>query len=229
MPKVTRRGRPVVARADAFKPTICTVVRRDGRDCNRLVAEDAPLPLCLEHIRDAYLYYIDHLKVRYADRVITDDERQDLAKAPPGVDGFRESQSAVYYVRIGYFIKIGVSRSLASRMTMLQPDEILALEPGDLEKERERHAQFAHIRAPKGREYFYPTVELMDHIKAIKDLDWKPTALPIEIPGYLPGVPCGNCGMLSIFHDGIKEQCTTCGGEDAPTSTFLTDPKIDIH
>jgi hypothetical protein len=78
----------------------------------------------------------------------------------------------VYYIQIRDTIKIGfTSQDPERRRRGLAGDRILAIEPGSMELEAERHRQFAAYRAdiPGTRERFHPSDELMDHIVAIRE------------------------------------------------------------
>lgn len=87
----------------------------------------------------------------------------------------------VYYIQCGMFVKIGTSIDPYRRCKQLQsghggkaqrPDVwigetiLLASEVGSAYNERQRHAQFAHLRH-RG-EWFYLTEELADHIEAVQ-------------------------------------------------------------
>lgn len=77
----------------------------------------------------------------------------------------------VYYLRLGNSdIKIGYTSNLPERMRALRarPSDVLAIEPGDRQKEKERHHQFAGLRREVWREDFEPAAELMSHIKAMR-------------------------------------------------------------
>lgn len=74
--------------------------------------------------------------------------------------------SWVYYVRCGHLVKIGTTIDLALRFTAIRPNEILALEPGSLILEGERHREFAHLRA--SGEYFHPGADLQIHIAQLR-------------------------------------------------------------
>lgn len=83
----------------------------------------------------------------------------------------RSNKSAgpvVYYVRRSHLIKIGTTTNLHDRMHVLMPDEILAVEPGGRELEKERHQQFADLRIGKLSEHFYPGRELKEHIAKVR-------------------------------------------------------------
>jgi hypothetical protein len=83
--------------------------------------------------------------------------------------------NVVYYVRDGGLVKIGTTRDLANRMRKLRLPLtcLLALEPGDIELERLRHAEFSAVRAtrdeaPNAREWYIPAPELLDHINVLR-------------------------------------------------------------
>lgn len=56
------------------------------------------------------------------------------------------TSSVVYYMRIGNRVKIGYTTNLASRLSTINPEELLVVEPGNRLKEIERHRQFSHLR-----------------------------------------------------------------------------------
>lgn len=80
----------------------------------------------------------------------------------------------VYYVRRGQFIKIGTTMQFSKRMGALRPDEILAVEPGSYDLERERHVQFAATRCDSRSEYFLPSQELIEHMLEVREERGRP-------------------------------------------------------
>lgn len=76
----------------------------------------------------------------------------------------------VYYIRFGDRVKIGTTKNLRQRLTVIPHDEVMATEPGGPHVERQRHKQFAHLRVHKGahREWFTLKPELADHIAAVR-------------------------------------------------------------
>lgn len=86
-----------------------------------------------------------------------------------------ERQSVVYYVRIHDRVKIGYTGNLKQRLSGLRvdPDALLATEPGGREQEAIRHAQFADERYGK-REDFNPSRRLLEHIAQVKTLHGDP-------------------------------------------------------
>ncbi|WP_422744315.1 GIY-YIG nuclease family protein [Micromonospora sp. WMMD754] len=136
----------------------CSLTRKDERECLQPVPPDAPMRLCMQHLQEAWLYITDQIKVRSQVNAIA-------AKA--AYEARTSDASVVYYVRIRDHVKIGTTVNLRARMNSLDPDEVLATEPGGVDLERKRHRQFAHLRARR-KEYFEAAPELMAHIDAIK-------------------------------------------------------------
>jgi hypothetical protein len=95
----------------------------------------------------------------------------------------------VYYIRRSGLIKIGFTTRFVSRMRRLRPDELLAVEPGNLALELGRHRQFAAFRVPHddGREWFAPEPELLEHIAGMTQL-YEAPPLPVRQP-RLPRQP----------------------------------------
>lgn len=88
-----------------------------------------------------------------------------LASRITPVDG-----AVVYYVRHGDHVKIGRTTDLQSRLRSLylDPDALLATEPGGQQLETQRHAQFADERVYANRELFNPSRRLLAHISALQ-------------------------------------------------------------
>lgn len=178
-----------------FELTIC-IALSGSRDCFGPVDPEAPIPLCMKHMRAAFLYYADYLENKPEP---TDDDRDDAVKLPYRL--FRpadECKSVVYYARIGYHVKIGVTGNVHNRMATLMADELYATEPGGEVLERQRHEQFDHCRAKKGREYFNHHPDLLAHIQDLRDhpparRERKPTA------GLVRGVPCPSCDLKALY------------------------------
>lgn len=77
-----------------------------------------------------------------------------------------EGASVVYYMRIGNRVKIGWSRNLTSRLSAINPEELMATEPGSRNLERVRHREFGELRTHG--EWFRLEGPLEAHIKKIK-------------------------------------------------------------
>lgn len=73
----------------------------------------------------------------------------------------------IYYVRVGYLVKIGTTTVLAQRFTSIRPNEVLALEPGGQQLEMQLHRTFKALRA--GGEYFHPGPALQAHILELRE------------------------------------------------------------
>lgn len=197
-----------------FELTTCVVVDSNGQDCMAPRADWSPLPICLMHLREAYLIYAEHLQYLPSPTAQDQADVEKMAVIPSDSDG--DVEPLVYYVRIGHHVKIGTTRDLYNRMASLQPDEILALEVGGSSLERERHRQFDHIRATKGREYFLPTVELMDHIAEVRGRWVEPEDRPSQkgpTAGHQKGVICPSCDMKAVYLRQINgpTECRYCG------------------
>lgn len=135
--------------------------------------------LCTTHATDVAVAVIKHQKdlkrveqffalqtteqaVRAAE-LRSEAERYEAEKAAlrQDRDGF------VYFLRVGERIKIGYSVDVKRRMRAYPPGcQLLAVEPGDRELERQRHQQFAGSRTD-GREWFRPTPDLLEMVAEI--------------------------------------------------------------
>jgi hypothetical protein len=119
------------------------------------------VPLCNVHLRHAAWDYqekiIDPLK--YGDEGRPPD--------PPAP----KSSPAVYYIRMDRRIKIGTTTNLKLRMSAFhaQPDQLLAIEPGDQTHEHKRHKQFAHLRLGR-TELFEIAPDLTDHVATVRGM-----------------------------------------------------------
>lgn len=74
--------------------------------------------------------------------------------------------AVVYYMRIGNRVKIGCSTNLVTRLAAINPEELMATEPGDLGTERERHEEFAELRTHG--EWFRLEGTLAAHITTLR-------------------------------------------------------------
>lgn len=76
----------------------------------------------------------------------------------------------VYYVRIDErTVKIGTSRNLLQRLKQMcrRPDDVLAIEFGGRDLERQRHQAFRHLRQGK-TERFRVSADLLAHIREVR-------------------------------------------------------------
>lgn len=124
---------------------------------------DFPLPLCGEHLVQTLTAAVQ----------VTRAAKLDYTKANQGkLNPFPESarlphKEVVYYIKFGDRIKIGTTTNLKRRLDNLPFDQILGIEPGGVDVERQRHEQFATDRV-SGREWFTPSEALMSHIAKLK-------------------------------------------------------------
>lgn len=79
----------------------------------------------------------------------------------------RKGEPVVYYLRFDRLCKIGTSRDLTSRIAQIPHDELLATEPGGVEVERFRHAQFRTLR--HRLEWFRYEGALVEHVQRLKE------------------------------------------------------------
>lgn len=168
----------------------CTAMRRGGEFCDAPGMIDMPFPICRKHAEKVYERWAEHLgatargtaemfaeefrKFREADR---DPEHVAHMKRR---DAALQAQSQVYYLRIGEHIKIGVTVNMKARLSQLRvdPDALLATEPGDAKLEAQRHREFANERVGR-RENFNPSRRLIAHIAEVRALHGEP-----KITGY---------------------------------------------
>lgn len=93
-------------------------------------------------------------------RQAEEEERIMRSKNRPGM---------IYYLRVGALIKIGFSSYLDERLRAYPPDsKVLAVHPGTPEVERQVHNKFFN-HLSHGREWFTPSPEIEQHIKAIHE------------------------------------------------------------
>lgn len=86
----------------------------------------------------------------------------------------------VYYIRINGQIKIGYSIDVTDRMRHYPPgSELLAIEPGTLLTEKERHQDFRRFLV-RGREWFTESEALAAHIAKLRDELGDPSALAYQ-------------------------------------------------
>lgn len=79
-----------------------------------------------------------------------------------------DREQVVYYLRFGDRVKIGTTSQLATRLTAIPYDEILAVEPGGYAVERKRHLQFSHLKArTSGQEWFHYGPDLQEHVRTL--------------------------------------------------------------
>lgn len=90
----------------------------------------------------------------------------------------------VYYLRFDRRVKIGYSSNIVSRLQVVPHDEVLALEPGGRDLERQRHDQFARDRV--NREWFKFSPAIRAHAQQLVEQHGTPAQL---IRGSYPVPP----------------------------------------
>lgn len=123
-----------------------------------------------------------------------------------------EQRSVVYFVSFADRVKIGTTRNLHRRLTVIYHDEILAVEPGGPRREQQRHTEFIADRVPGQREWFYRTPRLDDLVKRIRNthprLNGQPPSLvTVTQAGILLGRP------KSTIHAWIEDERMTATDE----------------
>lgn len=86
----------------------------------------------------------------------------------------------VYYIRINEHIKIGYAKDVTKRMRHYPPGSVLlAVEPGTMRDEKDRHAQFKPYLV-RGNEWFESAPFVERHIAAIRERYGDPQKLAYE-------------------------------------------------
>jgi hypothetical protein len=85
----------------------------------------------------------------------------------------KDERGHVYYIRLGDRVKIGWSANVTRRISELPTEQLLAVEPGDRQLERDRHVQFIHLSAA-GREWFRLAPDLLAHVTQLRHLHGDP-------------------------------------------------------
>lgn len=78
----------------------------------------------------------------------------------------KDALPVVYYARLGNRMKIGWTSNLPRRMTVIQPEELLATEPGGPDEEAVRHVQFADLHVVG--EWFKYQGALVEHVSLLR-------------------------------------------------------------
>lgn len=87
----------------------------------------------------------------------------------------------VYFIRCQQYVKIGISKNPATRLQQIrrgggshfprlldvETSELITTEPGGLDRERELHAKFSHLRHTG--EWFTEAPELTDYIESLSE------------------------------------------------------------
>jgi hypothetical protein len=161
----------------------CSAKTPRGHPCGRPPRLTYPVELCHEHLTElvdsddpALATVLRNAAVmleveRDAQRRQEAERMQASQKRLDDLDQRRKQalvqQSVVYYVKVGQYIKIGTTTNMRQRMLDLAVDAVLATEPGGRALERQRHQEFADLRAIRN-EYFWPEDRLLDHIEQVR-------------------------------------------------------------
>lgn len=139
--------------------TKCTAAEGVGEFCDADVPTGAPVSMCGAHLVAAYRFCEEALGL--AERSERLERLTDLDRRRTGQTG----DAVVYYMLFGRTIKIGATTNLRQRIRHLQPDRVLATEPGYFDLERKRQQQFRHLKLNDGRlEFFRLGADLMRFI-----------------------------------------------------------------
>ena len=125
----------------------------------------------LQHLRLAGLNVTTaemfRLAIAGARRKVAHPEPHRIRTYPAGEWQRRaERTSVVYYARLGNRVKIGYTTDLSKRMKVVNPEEVMATEPGGPHLEAARHQQFADLRTHG--EWFVLDEPLAEHIRALQ-------------------------------------------------------------
>jgi hypothetical protein len=161
----------------------CGAVADDGGPCRAAPIRESVehrIFLCKKHLA-GHEEWLEEIKTSatderaeraywaYQEELAQEHGQQMRSRREMAVERGREQGTVVvYYIRIGDYIKIGTTTNLAMRMSILQPDEVLATEPGWTEVENARHQQFKHLRIRPRSERFHSAPELLEHVAMIR-------------------------------------------------------------
>lgn len=99
----------------------------------------------------------------------------------------------IYYMRIGNRVKIGWSTNLPGRLATINPEELMAVEPGGRAVECHRHAEFSYLRTHG--EWFRLASPLVEHIASLRTAA-KTEPLPESQPGSAPRITADDAEQL---------------------------------
>ena len=138
---------------------------------------------CQFHIAANVIKTSDYPELSVAVRINEQNRRlkeRDAAKAVAKIRRGDPSEGFVYYIRINGQIKIGYAADVTARMRHYPPgSELLAVEPGTLQLERERHIEFAND-LERGREWFGESARLIRHMASVVELRGDPSKLAYQ-------------------------------------------------
>lgn len=109
-------------------------------------------------------------------RAVNEDRR--VANERSAQADRHEVNDVVYYIQFRDMIKIGTTRSLDSRLSMLPWETLLALEPGGRIVEQHRHRQLRLDRYLN--EWFRPGIAVTNHIADVNERNtaWRDERFP---------------------------------------------------
>lgn len=144
--------------------------------------------ICQLEIVTALTDRVDFPELRHflTDKEVTRDlaEKQrarTIRRIDPTKQGF------VYYMRMNGQIKIGFATDVTKRMRAYPPEtELLAVEPGDMSVERDRHVEFRG-ELVRGREWFRETARLSRLIESLRATHGDPASLAYEYTRHAEG------------------------------------------
>ncbi|WP_433568035.1 GIY-YIG nuclease family protein (plasmid) [Nocardia sp. CA-151230] len=130
------------------------------------------LPLCEKHIIAGYREISQYLATRRKMISLEPNRKPPAPESKPRIPGVLgipliEDGHHVYYMQFGDRVKIGVTSNLPQRLEDIPCDELLTVERGGYELEKQRHHEFRHCRV--NGEWFTKTPELAQHIQAVVD------------------------------------------------------------
>lgn len=131
-----------------------------------------------------------------ADAAARELEQAAIAVPAPG--------EVVYYMRIGNRVKIGYSTNLTLRLQTINPEELMATEPGGASVEKRRHDEFRQLRT-RG-EWFHLDGPLIQHIAALRTAPWVgqpskvalPTMTDDEANALIPGLEAARLAGVTV-------------------------------
>lgn len=147
----------------------CCIRDEDGDLCTLTAHPMAPFPVCGTHLAKLATFLretplVDLMKggIRGPGPAAPRSWVDRLVKSEPYKD-------VVYYIRVDSLIKVGTTCRIRQRLAGYPPHAILlATEPGGQELEGQRHQQFRSDLA-SGREWFRPSVALIEHINSLRE------------------------------------------------------------
>lgn len=131
--------------------------------CGRPVAERCPWPVCTGHMSEM-LEWINTERVATGLKLTGSERGRYAAKRRAAASG----PGSVYYLLCGDLIKIGWTSDLPRRFRAYPPNaQLLASEPGDRDREDDRHRQFQDKLAARA-EWYTPDAELWEHVRRVR-------------------------------------------------------------